>query len=106
MEELAKEAQEAAPKGEQRNVYKVAKWIRGKYNGGRSAPIRDKQGQVLTSEKDQEERWVEHVKEVLNRPAPEEEPDILEAEEGLSVDTGPPKKGEIIEITEAAWPSG
>ena len=70
-EELAKEAEEAAKKGEQ---------------------IRDKQGQLLTTEKDQEPRWVEHFKEVLNRPAPEQEPDIPEAEEDLSVDIGPPKK--------------
>ena len=38
----------------------------------------------------------EHFKDVLNRPAPEEEPDIPEAEEDLSVDTRPPKKEEII----------
>ena len=96
MEDLAKEAEEAAQKGEQRNVYKVTKLICGKYNGNRNVPIRDKQGQLLTSEKDQEARWVEHFNEVLNRPPPEEEPDIPEAEEDLSVDTGPPKKEEII----------
>ncbi|XP_068708165.1 uncharacterized protein [Montipora foliosa] len=62
----------------------------------RNAPIRDKQGQLLTSEKEQEARWVEYFKEALNRPAPEEEPDILEAREDPSVDTGPPKKGETI----------
>ena len=96
MEDLAKEAEEAAQKGEQRNVYKVTKLICGKYNGNRNVPIRDKQGQLLTSEKDQEARWVEHFNEVLNRPPPEEEPVIPEAEEELSVDTGPPKKEEII----------
>lgn len=37
MEELAKEAEEAAQKGEQRNVYKVTKLICGKYNGSRNA---------------------------------------------------------------------
>ena len=42
MEELAKEAEEAAQKGEKRNVYKVTKLICGKYNGSRNAPIRDK----------------------------------------------------------------
>jgi len=77
-------------------VYKITKLICGKYSGSRNAPIRDKQGQLLTSEKDQEARWVEHFKEVLNRPAPEVEPDIPEAEEDLSVDTGPPEKEEII----------
>ena len=50
---------------------------------------RDKQGQLLTSEKDQEARWVEHFNEVLNRPPPEEEPVIPEAEEDLSVDMTP-----------------
>ena len=39
---------------------------------------------------------MEHFKKVLNRSAREEEPDIPEAEEDLSVDTGPPKKEEII----------
>ena len=39
---------------------------------------------------------MEHFKKVLNRPAREEEPDIPEAEEDLSVDTRPPKKEEII----------
>ena len=93
MEELPKEAEEAARKGEQRNVTKL---ICGKCYGSRNAPIRDIQRQLLTSEKDPEARWVEHFKEVLNRPAPEEEPDIPEAEEDLSFDTGPPKKEEII----------
>ena len=94
MEDLAKEAEEAVQKGEQRNVYKVTKLICGKYNGNRNVPIQDKQGQLLTSEKDQEARWVEHFNEVLNRPPPEEEPSE-EAEEDLSVDTGPPQKEEI-----------
>ena len=68
-----------------------------KYSGNRNVPIRDKQGQLLTSENGQEARWVEHFKEVLNRPAPEEEPDRYTRSWGdLSVDTGPPKKEEII----------
>ena len=95
MEDLAREAEEAAQKGEQRNVYKITKLTCGKYSGSRIAPIRDKQGQLLTSEKTQEARWIEHFQEVLNSPAPEEEPDIPETEMDLSVDTGPPKKGEI-----------
>ena len=85
-------------KGEQRNVDKVTKLIcgNGSRNGSRNAPIQDKQGQLLTTDKDQEARWVEHFKEVLNRPTPEEEPDIPEAEKDPSVDIEPPKKEEII----------
>ena len=58
MEGLPKEAEEAAQKGEQSNVYKITKLICGKYSGNRNVPIRDKRGQLLTSEKDQEARWV------------------------------------------------
>ena len=58
--------------------------------------MRDKLGQLLTSEKDQETRWVKHFKEVFGRPALEEEPEIPETEEDVSVCTGPPKKEEII----------
>ena len=39
MEDLAKEAEEVAQKGEQRNVYKVTKLVCGKYNGNRNVPI-------------------------------------------------------------------
>jgi len=49
-------------------------------------------------DKDKETRWVEHFKEVLNRPASEEEPDIPEAEEDPSVDTGLPKKDKIVAV--------
>ena len=69
-------AKKAAQKGEQKNVYSVTKLISGKYSGNGNDLIRDKQGQLLTSEKDQEAQWVEHFKKVLNRPAPEEKPDI------------------------------
>ena len=53
MEGLAnmKEAEEAAQKGEERNVYKITKLICGKYSGNINTLMRDKQGQLLTSEK-------------------------------------------------------
>ena len=57
--------------------------------------MQNKQGHLLTSEKDQEARWVKHFEEILNRPAPEEETEIPEAEEDLSIETGPPSE-EII----------
>ena len=91
-EELARQAEEAARKGEQRNVYKIIRLVCGKYSSSSNVPIRDKQGQLLTSEKDQEA----HFEEVLNRPAPEEEPEIPGAEEDLSIEAGPPRQEEII----------
>ena len=52
LEEMAKEVEEAAQKGEQRVVYKITKLIYRKYSGSRDAPIRDKEGQLLTFAKD------------------------------------------------------
>ena len=75
-------------KGEERNVYKITKMICGKYSDNRNILMRDKQGQLLTSEKDQEARWVEQFKEVLDRSALEEEPGIPETEEDLRLCTG------------------
>ena len=33
-------------------------------------PIKDKQGKVLSSEEEQNHRWIEHFREVLNQPDP------------------------------------
>ena len=38
--------------------------------------LKNKQGVVLTSEKDQAERWVEHFKQVINHPDPDETANI------------------------------
>ena len=32
--------------------------------------VRDKNGGVITDEKGQKKRWIEHFQELLNRPAP------------------------------------
>ena len=96
VEELAKQAEGGARKGEQRNVYKIPRLVCGKYSSNSNVSVRDKQGQLLTSEEGQEARWVEHFEEVLNRTALEEEPEIPEAEEDLSIETGPPRREEFI----------
>lgn len=59
-------------------------------------PIKDKQGNILTSETDQEKRWTEHFYEVLNRPPPTEEPNINEPLQDLDISTEPPEVPEII----------
>ena len=66
MEDLAGQAEEAANSGEQRQVLKVTKLISGKYCGANDMPIVDKQGRLLSTKTEQEERWAEHFSEVLN----------------------------------------
>ena len=48
------------------------------------------------TEREQEECWTEHFREILNRPPPEEDADILEAADDLDINTAVPEKAEII----------
>lgn len=47
-------------------------------------------------EKEQEDRWIECVEEVLNRPPPEVAADIPPAEVDSEVSVDAPSKGEMI----------
>ena len=96
IDELASQAENAANRGEQGKVYKITKLVCGNYGGRKVAPVKDLQGRLLTTERDQEARWAEHFKDVLNRPPPIVEADIQEAETDLDVNTDPPNKQEII----------
>lgn len=58
-------------------------------------PVKDKQGNPITSEKEQDERCREHFEEVLNRPEPNEQAHILKADTDLEIDTKGPLKTDI-----------
>lgn len=53
-------------------------------------PHKDKHERLLAFRGHQEARWVEHLKEILNRPPPEVKPETPKAEEDLSGVTEPP----------------
>ena len=55
-------------------VYKITKQLCGK-NINHSAPVKDKDGNNLTTECEQATRWVEHFHEVLYCPEPDEPTD-------------------------------
>ena len=71
---LASGAEEAAEKRDFGTVYKITKQLRGN-NTNHSMPVKDKQGKVKTTEREQAARWVQHFEEVFNRPDPEEPAD-------------------------------
>ena len=77
-------------------MYKITKLVCGKFQRSGDGPIKDKQGNLLTTEREQEARWAEHFREVLNRPAPNTQADIQEAEEDLDIPTEPPSRQEIV----------
>ena len=62
------ETEEAAKKNYSRTLFKVVKKITG-VNSSNKVRIKDKQGKVLSLE-EQNHRWIEHFREVLNQPDP------------------------------------
>ena len=57
--------------------------------------VMDKTGQVLTNQADQLNRWKEYFEELLNRPSPDEPPDILLTETPHRINTDRPSTQEI-----------
>ena len=96
MEDLASQAEEAASRGDQGQVYKITKLVSGKYPGATDTPILDKQGRLLTTEAEQEARWAEHFSEILNRPPPTIDAEIQDPDIDLDVNTASPEKEEIV----------
>ena len=96
MENLASLAEEAVARNEQGTVYKITKVIAGKCHTTNML-VKDKNGALLTSEGEQERRWMEHFREVLNRPPPSEVPNIQEVATDLDISTDVLTRREIIE---------
>ncbi|GFS10737.1 endonuclease-reverse transcriptase [Elysia marginata] len=96
LEDMATLAEDAAYKGDHGTLYKITKQVCGRFRNSTEAPIRNKEGQLLTSEFEKEACWTEHFHEILNWQAPETEPIILEAEEDLDVVTTVPTRQEIM----------
>ena len=54
IEDIARQAEEAAEKREQGQLYKLTKLVSGKYRSNTSMPVKDKNGNLLTTDKKQE----------------------------------------------------
>lgn len=96
VDDLPKQAEDAVEKREQGHLYQITKQICEKYKGNNSTLIKDKNGKLLTTEKEQDERWTEHFKEILNRPPPANGAIIEESAEYLEINIDPPSKVEIV----------
>ena len=55
----------------------------------------------MTSEEGQKKRWMEHFQELLNRPRPEEPPDIPAAKTDLEMSMERPSMAEIVRAIKA-----
>ena len=96
IEDLARKAEEAAGQGNLRELYQVTRSLAGKFQQS-DKPVRDKDGNSLLTKEEQLRRWAEHFKELLNRPAPEDPPDISPAEADLPINCDKPTETEIRE---------
>ena len=107
---VAQEADEAAASRNMKQLYDITKELTGKF-GRTERPVKDKNGSVLMGADKQLSirRWAEYCKELLNRPAPANTPDIPAAEEDLPIDCGKPTREEIrkaikqLKNGKAAW---
>ncbi len=67
IDNLAKQAKEAAGQGNLKDLYMTTKKLAGKFNQT-DKPVKDKEGNSLTTAEGQLKRWAEHFAELLNRP--------------------------------------
>ncbi|VDO59540.1 unnamed protein product [Schistosoma margrebowiei] len=94
VEDLSTTAEKAAREGNMRQLYDITK----KFSGNRrkpERPVKSKKGEVITNIEEQQNMWVEHFKELLNRPAPLNPPNIEAAPTDLLINVGPPTIEEI-----------
>ena len=94
IDNLAREAEEAAGQGNLKDLYMVTKKLSGKFQQT-DKPVKDKDGNPLTTTEEQLKRWTEHFRELLNRPTPEAPPDIPPAETELPINCNKPSLAEI-----------
>ena len=106
--ELTEEAETAAGKRDMKRLYEITRLLSGK-NKIQSRPVKNKNGEIITDEKEERAR---SFHDILNRPPPLTPPEIPPAEHPLDVNTSPPSKAEVIKAIKilkagkAAGPDG
>ncbi|VDP39732.1 unnamed protein product [Schistosoma curassoni] len=91
VEDLATTEEKAPREGNIRELYDITKKLSGNHRKP-ERPLKRKEGKVITNNEEQRNRWVEHFKELLNRPAPLNPPNIEAAPTDLPINLGPPTR--------------
>ncbi|VDP33080.1 unnamed protein product [Schistosoma margrebowiei] len=94
VEDLAKTAEKAAREGNMRQLYDITEKLSGNRRKA-ERPVKSKEGEVITNIEEQRNRWLEHFKGLLNRPAPLNPPNIEAAPTDLPINVGRPTIEEI-----------
>ncbi|VDO63311.1 unnamed protein product, partial [Schistosoma margrebowiei] len=77
-----------------RQLYDITKKLSGNRRKP-ERPVKSKEGKVITNIEEQRNRWVQHFKELLNRPAPLNPPNIEAALTDLPINVDPQTIEEI-----------
>lgn len=89
-ENLASQAEQAAIRREQSELYRITRGLSGKFQGECDA-VKYKDMKRIIIEDKQLQRWAEHFREVLNRPDPAERACISQPlGDKLDIDCSPP----------------
>ena len=75
-------------------LYKITKTLTGGFKNS-VIPVKDVDGNVVTCEVKQTQRWKTHFETVLNKEAPRNQAEIPESKEDLKVNTDPPSAEEV-----------
>ena len=89
IDSLAEEAEQAAGRGNMKELYDTTRKLSGKYCHP-ERPVKDKEGNAIIGNEQQLDRWAEHFEELLNRPAPPNP-----AEDDLPINCDIPAREEI-----------
>ena len=79
-----------------KTLYEITNKLCGKLRKSSPVPVKDKNGILLTKSEEQLERWREYFEEVLNRPPPDDPPNLEPASIDLNIPTGRISKREIL----------
>eukprot|EP00105_Crassostrea_gigas_P028093 XP_011449635.1 PREDICTED: uncharacterized protein LOC105343838 [Crassostrea gigas] len=94
-EDLAIRAEAASEQRNMKEVYDITRQLSGKSSKSEK-PVKDKNGNTLSTMEEQRQRWTEHFRELLNSPAPETMTEIQPAAHHLAIDCSIPSINEII----------
>ncbi|VDO75741.1 unnamed protein product [Schistosoma margrebowiei] len=97
VEDMTTTVEKAAREGNMRQLCDATKIAGNRRKPER--PVKSKEGKVITNIEEQQNRWVEHFKELLNRPVPLTLPNIEAASTDLPINVGPSTIEEINQIT-------
>ena len=94
MEGLTKEAEEAARKQDLKTLYRITKTLSDGLKNT-DVPVKDTNGNLVSSKTGKLGCWKEHFQTILNRPEPTETAQIRAAEEDVDVNTDQPTLEEV-----------